>query len=89
MNHTNQPMSPLAIGHAYPSLLGAQLSDLSTQSQVAVPGASFRVERIDNGFLVHLSRHTYVTTERHYAENERAVGELVTATLIRWMIEGK
>ena len=61
----------------------------SYSPDVYAPGARFRVEKIDNGFLVHLAKAEGAIAERHYAENEKAVGELVTATLVRWYIEGK
>lgn len=70
-----------------PSSIGFPYNDMQAVS--VPPGSRFRVERISNGFLVHLSRSEFEQAEQHYAADEKAVGELVTATLVRWFIEGK
>jgi hypothetical protein len=49
----------------------------------------FGIEKIANGFVVWLSRREGEVFEKHYAEDAIAVGNLVTATLTRWFIEGK
>lgn len=54
-----------------------------------VLGSEFRVEKIENGFVVHLRHSALTEEERHYAADEKGVGELVTATLVRWFLTEK
>lgn len=51
--------------------------------------SSFHVEKIANGYIVHLQRSSLASSERHFAENIMEVGKLVAATLVRWFIEAK
>lgn len=50
------------------------------------PGSSYTVKTIANGYLVDF--HNGTATESHYAADEKAVGELVTATLVRFLLQG-
>lgn len=49
----------------------------------------FRIQKIANGYLVDLVRHTGGTVETHHVEGFREAGDLITATLVRWELEGK
>lgn len=94
MSITNQMAGVVGqsiLGAALPSHIyaGNHYPTFPPEPHVAPPGSIFRIEKIQNGFLVHLAQNGYSPAERHYAENEKAAGELVTASLVRWFIEGK
>ena len=49
----------------------------------------FRIQKIANGYLVDLVRHTGGTVETHHVDGFKEAGDLITATLVRWELEGK
>lgn len=59
------------------------------QHTVNIPeGSMFVVQKISNGFIVHLRESALAVEEHHFAEDMLAVGKLVTATLVRWQMQG-
>lgn len=48
----------------------------------------FRIQRIDNGFLIEIARRVGEQVETHYAEDFKAAGELICAMCVRWELEG-
>lgn len=69
---------------SYPTAGANSVNDLNRPSTTSL----FRVEKIANGFIVHLAKHEGAYFEKHYTEDMNAVGNLVTASLARWALEG-
>jgi hypothetical protein len=52
------------------------------------PGHLFRVEKIANGWLIQLAKFEGGAYEKHFAEGAKEAGEIITAALVRWQLEG-
>lgn len=50
---------------------------------------SFAVEKIENGFIVRVQKAPWQPELRFHAEDLKAVGERVTAMLVKFFLEGQ